>query len=143
MSTLDASEFYHKLGYIGIHTPDHPDDEDYPGSYLFGSCVGWWFAKPINENASLDGEDIYHIPGDHGGKPTRWVRPMYFRDPVPTELEMQMFFEPESTEACSYAGGDEVEYWRFWKSMADRLNDPEERARMMSNWCSILKNDET
>lgn len=130
MSLLSSTGFYDRKGYVGIDTPDHADDEDYPSSFLFGSCVGWWMAKPLGD--ALCGETEYPIPGDHGGKATRWAYARQFTDPAPPMRDMIYFFEYEYEEPDdTYVPEAELDGWLA--AMCDRLADPKERDRVASN----------
>jgi hypothetical protein len=129
MSTLDSSGFFDRHGYTGIDTPD-----DEASSFLFGAEVGWWFAKPIDPALRLPVEEVvYHIPGDHGGRDTRWIYPRLFKDPKPTEEEMIQFFESSWMESPD-SPMTEAEADAWFVAMAARLVDQEEAERLADHW---------
>jgi hypothetical protein len=47
MAIRGKGDFYKKCGYTFIATDNHPDDEDYPTSFVDGTCEGLWLAKPL------------------------------------------------------------------------------------------------
>jgi len=47
MGVTGSGGFYRKCNYQLVDTPDHQEDEDYPSSYKYGACVGFWYAKNL------------------------------------------------------------------------------------------------
>lgn len=132
MSTLEASGFFDRNGYTGIFTPDSDYDEE-PEAFLFGACVGWWFAKPIDPAVKLPvGEEVRLIPGGHGGENTRWTYPRHFNDPIPPMKEMIEFFECAWTKPDFRLNDAETTAWL--EEMESRMSDPEAAEVMRSMW---------
>lgn len=62
VSVETSGWFYNSQGYQCICTPDHDDDEDKPDSYVYGSCIGFWYAKNLEDKNLLPEGEVIREP---------------------------------------------------------------------------------
>jgi hypothetical protein len=97
MSIPSSFGFYHACGYTPISTEDHEDDEDYPSSFTHGSCVGYWFCKPLGDKID-DEKEMWVPPYCIVQHKMKWMYPSLFTSPTPSIKDITRFIEEYSDE---------------------------------------------